>query len=101
MTGGLVMPPGVRSVTYKLDKRWRRFVACVGPAGFSNGAMGAFQVLVDGNVLWTSKRFDRLNRARYVDIPLPKNGARLKLRVNNETRNKAVWANAGFKLKGK
>jgi len=102
MPGGLVMPPGVRSVTYKLDKRWRRFVACVGPAGFSNGAMGAFQVLVDGKVLWTGKRFERLNRARYVDIPLPNNGGRrLTLRVDNETRNKAVWANAGFKLKGK
>jgi len=103
MDGGLVMPPGVRSVTYKLDPKWRRFVACVGPAGSSSGgAMGAFQVLVDGNVLWTGNRFTRLSRARYIDVPLPqKAGKRLILRVDNETRSKAVWANAGFKLKGK
>ncbi len=101
MTGGLVMPAGVRSITYKLDKRWKRFVGCVGPAGFSNGALGPFQVLVDDNVVWASKRFGRLNRAQYVDIPLPNGGRILTLQVDNETRNKAVWANAGFKLKGK
>ena len=101
MTGGLVMPPGVRSVTYKLDNRWKRFVACVGPAGFSNGALGPFQVLVDDNIIWTSKRFVRLSRAQYVDIPLPNGAKTLTLRVDNETRNKAAWANAGFKLKGK
>jgi len=103
MSGGLVMPPGVKSVTYKLDKRWKRFVACVGPAGFSRGGtMGAFQILVDGNVLWTGNSFTRLSRARYIDVPLPRNGGkRLTLRVDNETSSKAVWANAGFKLKGK
>jgi hypothetical protein len=101
MSGGLVMPPGLRSVTYKLDNRWKRFVACVGPAGFSNGALGPFQVLVDDNVIWTSKRFVRLSRAEYVDIPLPNGAKTLTLQVDNETRNKAVWANAGFKLKGK
>ena len=100
MAGGLVMPPGVRSVTYKLDPRWRRFVGCIGPAGPSNGAMGPFQVLVDGKVVWIGKRFTRLSRARYIDIPLPiKGGKRITLRVANETKNKAVWANAGFKLK--
>jgi len=100
MKSGLAMPPGVWSVTYKPDKRWRRFVACVGPAGFSNGSMGPFRVIVDGRILWASKRFGRLTRAQYVDIPLPPGGRRLTLRVSNETRNKAVWANAGFKLKG-
>ena len=102
MAGGLVMPPGVRSVTYKLDKRWKRFVACVGPAGFSRGEMGAFQVLVDDKVLWTGKGFDRLSRARYIDISLGSDrGRTLTLRVNNESRSSAVWANAGFKLEGK
>ena len=77
-----------------------RFVGCVGPAGPSNGVMGPFQVLVDREVVWIGKRFTRLSRARYIDIPLPiKGGKRITLRVANETKNKAVWANAGFKLK--
>ena len=95
MSPELGMPPGVRSVTYKLDPRWRRFVGCIGPAGSSNGVMGPFQVLVDGKVVWIGKRFTRLSRARYIDIPLPpKGGKRITLGVANETKNKAVRANA-------
>lgn len=100
MDNGLVMPPGVRSVTYQLDKRWQRFVACVGPQRFSHGNIDSFQILIDGNLVCSRNRFTRLSPAVQIDIPLlPGGGKRITLQVVNESKNTAVWANAGFKLK--
>lgn len=100
MASGLDIPPEFDSVTCQLDQRWERFVACVGPAGQSNGVMQSFQVWVGNELLWESKRFTRLSRAQQVDLRLPseKAGKLLTLRVVNETRNHATWANAGFML---
>ncbi len=98
MVSGLDIPPQIDSVTCQLDPRWKGFVACIGPAGQSRGAIQSFQVWVDEQLLWQSERFTRLSRPRQVVVRLPtkKAGTRLLLRVVNETNDHAAWANAGF-----
>ena len=98
MTSGLDVPPNVDRVTCQLDPEWRRFVACIGPAGLSTGRIESFQVWVDDELLWQSGRFTRLTRPEQIDIRLPMEeaGRRLILRVESESQDHAVWANAGF-----
>jgi hypothetical protein len=101
IASGLRIEPTVDSVTCKLDPTYKRFVACIGPAGQSRGAIQSFQVLIDDELLWESGRFTRMSQAQQIDIPLPtdKNPKHITLRVINETSNHAVWGNAGFMLK--
>ncbi len=98
MTSGLDVAPNIDRVTCQLDPKWRRFVACIGPAGLSTGNIESFQVWVDDDLLWQSGRFTRLTPPQQIDVRLPmaEAGGQLTLRVESEGQDHAVWANAGF-----
>jgi hypothetical protein len=96
MKNSIVLPADVKAISCDLDPRARRFVACIGPSGFSGG-VGPFQIWLDDKMLWQSDRITRLIKAQQVDFQLPAEpGKRLTLRVVNETENSVTWGNAGF-----
>jgi hypothetical protein len=91
---------GVRagsSVTYKLEPGFRRFVAVLGLSGGWQ-EVGAYEVYVDGEPLWTSvepAKFGRNTPGLQVDIPIPAGHEQIELRVGGR-ESFAAWAAAGF-----
>ncbi len=98
MASGLDLSPNIDRVTCQLDPRWKRFVACIGPAYLSRDVIESFQVWVDDEMLWQSERFTRLSPPQQIDVRLPEEtaGKQLVLQVLGESSDHAVWANAGF-----
>jgi len=96
MKNSISMTADTKAIRCELDPRSRRFVACIGPSGFS-GEVGPFQVWIDDKMLWQSGPITRLTRVQQIDIQLPTEpGKRLTLRVVNKTKKPVTWGNAGF-----
>ncbi|HAY79007.1 MAG TPA: hypothetical protein DCY79_04300 [Planctomycetaceae bacterium] len=96
MDDSVAMPADVQAISCDLDPRSKRFVACIGPSGFSS-EVGPFEVWVDDKLVWQSGRITRLIKAQQIDIRLPaKPGKRLTLRVKNQGNHPATWGKAGF-----
>ena len=96
MNDSIEMPTDVQAISCELDPRSKRFVACIGPSGFS-GEVGPFEVWSDENMLWQSGRSTRLSKAQQIDIRLPPGpGKRLTLRVTNKSKSPVTWGKAGL-----
>lgn len=96
MNDSIGMPTSVKAISCDLDPRSKRFVACIGPSGFSGG-VGPFEVWVDDKMLWQSGRITRLSKAQQIDIRLPSGpGKRLTLRVTNKSNTPVTWGKAGL-----
>lgn len=96
MAHGIGVPTGSR-LTYKLDPKWRRFVAVIGLAEGSTAA-GPYQVVVDGDILWESvepSEFGRNTPGQQIDVAIPEGSKEMILKVDGREAFGA-WAYAGF-----
>lgn len=100
MTSGLSRSPDISEFTCRLDPKWKRFVACVGPESRLWNPM-SFEIFVDDEFLWRSETFTRLTPGQQVDVPLPPNSKDklIRLRVVTDEKRRVSWGNAGFMLK--
>jgi hypothetical protein len=84
-------------LVYKLDPKWRRFVAVVGLAeGWQ--AVGPYSIQLDDELVWQSKApktFDRDTPCQQIDVPIPPGHKEITLKALG-TESSAAWAQAGF-----
>ena len=91
--------PSGSEITYALDPAWKRFVAIIGMSHWLLPA-GQYQILVDNQVIWTSRHdFNRNHQGEQVNVELPKGGRTITLKLLDREHSSGAWAHAGFLTK--
>jgi len=102
--------PGNSMLTYKLDPKWRRFVAVIGLA--DGTSIGPYRVMLDDKQIWPDpgdkdrkeKRadekeiamFDRQAPGRQLNLMIPPGHKTISLHAAGKRESTGVWAQAGF-----